>query len=244
LGRPQNANGQRTRQAILDAALNLFAEKGYFGTSLRDIATAVGVRESALYNYFPSKHALFEALIVAEHQSKLEHLSAVVENPIRDVRETLTRLALLAVETFSTPRQQQLFRILMSDGIRLARGGHIDLFEHLSSAQARLREVMIRLVSGGWLHAADPQLLMMEFMGPLFLWRQLRAIESPLAVIREPRRFARQHVDQFLRGAASATSDRPRRRVAARRRVSARDAAAEARRARNAGRPTDKRSGQ
>jgi hypothetical protein len=115
----------------------------------------------------------------------------------------------------------------------------------MSSAQARLREVMIGLVSGGWLHAADPQLLMMEFMGPLFLWRQLRAIESPLAVIREPRRFARQHVDQFLRGAASATSDRPRRRVAARRRVGARDAAAEARRTRNAaGRPADKRSSQ
>ena len=64
MARPRNADGQRTRQAILDAALDLFAQKGFFGTSLRDVATAVGVRESALYNYFPSKDALFEALIL------------------------------------------------------------------------------------------------------------------------------------------------------------------------------------
>ena len=47
------------------ALVHLFAEKGYFGTSLRDVAAAVGVRESALYNYFPGKEALFDALITA-----------------------------------------------------------------------------------------------------------------------------------------------------------------------------------
>ena len=71
MARPRNADGQRTRQAILDAALDLFAEKGFFGTSLRDVATAVGVRESALYNYFASKDALFEALILADQHTKV-----------------------------------------------------------------------------------------------------------------------------------------------------------------------------
>ena len=72
MSRPPNADGQRTRQAILDAALGLSAEKGYFGTSLRDVAGAVGVRESALYNYFPGKEALFEALLVADSALKSE----------------------------------------------------------------------------------------------------------------------------------------------------------------------------
>src|SRR5579864_6303646 len=131
MGRPQNADGQRTRQAILDAALQVFAEKGYFGSSLRDIATAVGVRESALYNYFPSKEALFEALILADQPSKAERerLFVVMVEPISDVRETLTRLAVVALEHFTTPHQQQLFCILISDGIRLARNGRINLFE-------------------------------------------------------------------------------------------------------------------
>ncbi len=70
MARPKNADGQRTRQAILDAALDLFAEKGFFGTSLRDVATAVGVRESALYNYFPGKDALFDALLSAQQDSQ------------------------------------------------------------------------------------------------------------------------------------------------------------------------------
>ncbi len=70
MGRPLRTEGRQTRQAILDAALKLFAENGYYGTSLRDIATAVGVRESALYHYFPGKEARFEALIVADHEYK------------------------------------------------------------------------------------------------------------------------------------------------------------------------------
>ena len=203
MGRPPHADGQRTRQAIIDAALKLFAENGYFGTSLRDIAKVVGVRESALYNYFPSKKALFEALIFADHQSKVERLSAVIEDPIVDVRVTLTRLALLMLESFSTRRQQQIFCMLMSDGIRLAKEGRINLLERLSSGQARFEALMRRLVRSGWLRGADPRLLAMEFMGPLVLWRQLHAIGSELPAIRNPRAFARRHVDQFLQGAGA-----------------------------------------
>ena len=205
MGRPQHADGQRTRRAILDAALKLFADKGYFGTTLRDIAAAVGIRDSALYNYFPSKEALFEALICADQESKAERVSAVADDTIIDVRLSLTRLACLTLEHFSTVPQQQLFRILMSDGIRLAKDGRINLFERMSSGQARLHKLMRQLVREGWLRTADPHLLAMEFMGPLLMWRHLHAIKSDLPLIQHPRVFARRHVDQFLQGAAPRT---------------------------------------
>jgi AcrR family transcriptional regulator len=51
------------RGEILDAALAVFAEKGYTGGSMRDIAARVGVSEPALYRYFPGKEALFLALV-------------------------------------------------------------------------------------------------------------------------------------------------------------------------------------
>jgi AcrR family transcriptional regulator len=203
MARPPNADGQRTRQAILDAALTLFADKGYFGTSLRDVAGAVGVRESALYNYFPGKEALFDALLAAESAEKVEQFSAILDAPARDGRDVLERLAECVLDRFVQPRQQQLFRILMSDGMRLARDGRINLLERMQSSRPRLEEIMQRLIDDGHLRQADPELLVMQFFGPLLFWRQLHAVGAKRAVIRNRRAFARAHVDQFLNGAAA-----------------------------------------
>ena len=202
MARPPNADGQRTRQAILDAALALFADKGYFGTSLRDVAGAVGVRESALYNYFPGKEALFEALLAADSALKNEQLAAIVDTPSADSRELLERLATFVIDRFVQPRQQQLFRILMSDGMRLAREGRINLLERMGSSRQGLQALMRRLIDEGALRDEDPELLVMQFLGPLLFWRQLLAVGVNSALIRNRRAFARAHVEQFLNGAA------------------------------------------
>jgi AcrR family transcriptional regulator len=55
--------GERTAERILDAAEELFAERGYNGTTLRDVATRVGVRPPSLYNHFTSKDALYAAVL-------------------------------------------------------------------------------------------------------------------------------------------------------------------------------------
>jgi AcrR family transcriptional regulator len=204
MGRPSHADGRQTRQAILDAALDLFAEKGYFGTSLRDIATAVGVRESALYNYFPSKDALFDVLFVAAREQKLEPLIELVEAPIPDVGQALEELATVWLDSFSAPRQRLLFRVLMTDGMRLAKEGRINLFERMSRSQDRLRQLMRRLIREGWLARADVDLLVMEFVGPLVLWRQLHALRAAVPSARHRAAFARGHVEQFLGGASPA----------------------------------------
>jgi AcrR family transcriptional regulator len=203
MARPRNADGQRTRQAILDAALDLFAEKGFFGTSLRDVAAAVGVRESALYNYFAGKDALFDALLTAHQHSKVERLSPLADGPIADGRALLLQLATSTLSSFVEPREQKLFRILMSDGIRLAKVGRINLPERLSPGRERLHDIMRRLIKEGWLRRADLNVLSLAFLSPLIVWRQAHAINADLPMIKNPRAFARQHVDQFLQGAAA-----------------------------------------
>jgi AcrR family transcriptional regulator len=62
-----------TRQRILDAATELFVERGYEATSLREIAERVGVTKAALYYHFPGKEDLLRALLepLEEFQQKL-----------------------------------------------------------------------------------------------------------------------------------------------------------------------------
>jgi TetR/AcrR family transcriptional regulator, biofilm operon repressor len=208
MARPQNASGERTRQAIMDAALTLFGERGFFGTSIRDIAGAVGITESAIYNYFPGKTELFEALFSAEQASVMKMLSALKNEPIRDARATLTSLALFVLEQSAEPSQEQLFRIFLSDGLRLARDGRVHLLASVSNRYTTLQDLMRRLMRKGTLRRADPEQLASEFIGALLLWRLMKAIGSDFGIVRDPEAFARQHVEHFLNGAGR-TEARP-----------------------------------
>ncbi|MEW5683767.1 MAG: TetR/AcrR family transcriptional regulator [Pseudomonadota bacterium] len=58
--RPEEAS---TRSRMLDAALRLFAENGFAGTSMRMLARETGLRESSFYNHFASKDELYQAVI-------------------------------------------------------------------------------------------------------------------------------------------------------------------------------------
>ncbi|MDR1294707.1 MAG: TetR/AcrR family transcriptional regulator [Bifidobacteriaceae bacterium] len=54
---------RNTREALLDAALERFSRHGFCGTSIRDLARSVGIRESSVYTHFASKQAVFDALV-------------------------------------------------------------------------------------------------------------------------------------------------------------------------------------
>jgi len=71
--------GAETAERILDAAEALFAERGYAATTLRDVAAAVGVRNPSLYNHFPSKEALYAAVLERGISPVFEALAHWVE---------------------------------------------------------------------------------------------------------------------------------------------------------------------
>ena len=60
---PRNRDGSRTREAVLNAAEGLFAEKGYEGTSLEEIGSAAGVSRGTPSYFFGSKEKLYRAVL-------------------------------------------------------------------------------------------------------------------------------------------------------------------------------------
>jgi AcrR family transcriptional regulator len=63
---PQS-KGERTRQAILQSAYEIFLEKGYAASSMREIAERTGLALGGIYNHFANKEAIFRELIIDRH---------------------------------------------------------------------------------------------------------------------------------------------------------------------------------
>jgi AcrR family transcriptional regulator len=80
---------------ILDAALAVFAEKGFHETRLEDIAEEAGFSKASLYNYYESKEVIFLNLVVREHERLVEavkgkiDLSKSLEENLVDIFNTI-----------------------------------------------------------------------------------------------------------------------------------------------------------
>ena len=85
-----DASSQREnrRQLILEAAATLFRNKGYAGTSMRDIAAISGLLPGSIYFHFPSKEDIF----LAVQKQGIEHLIDAVQAAMRDIPEPWARL--------------------------------------------------------------------------------------------------------------------------------------------------------
>ena len=77
-----------TKQKIIDKALELFAARGYDAVSVGEIADAVGIKAPSLYNHYPSKQAIFNAVVeaVAElYEADTDKIDIHVQNVSRDI---------------------------------------------------------------------------------------------------------------------------------------------------------------
>ena len=79
---------EATRQKILDKALELFSTRGYDAVSVGEIAEAVGIKAPSLYNHFPSKRAIFDAIVeatAAQYESDTDRIDIHVQNVTQDI---------------------------------------------------------------------------------------------------------------------------------------------------------------
>ena len=81
---------RNTKEDILIAALNLFAEKGFDGVSVRDIAEEVGIRQSSLYKHYESKQDIFDNILI-RMEEQYQRMTLEVRAPQGAMQERLTR---------------------------------------------------------------------------------------------------------------------------------------------------------
>lgn len=174
MARPRKDEGRTTRQDILDRALDLFAEHGYYGTSMRQIARAVGVRESALYHHFDSKDAILKALLTYLGPGQATHLAGLdfgslidamgAEGALRTVMET-------AVTLWSTPHERKFFRLMLSEGPRLDADGVVHPAQYMRRARSLLSGIFGELGKRKLIRKVDPTAATMALLGPLVALR-------------------------------------------------------------------------
>lgn len=99
------SKGDRRHEQLYEAAGKLFYEKGYAGTSLQDLADAVGLQKGSLYHYIDSKEDLLFGIMQYSHQFFTELVVAdgvATGSPTERLQELLHRHAKFAVENFHT----------------------------------------------------------------------------------------------------------------------------------------------
>ena len=77
-----------TKRRILEKALELFSTRGYDSVSVGEIAQAVGIKAPSLYNHFPGKRAIFDAIVeatAAQYERDTDRIDIHVQNAERDI---------------------------------------------------------------------------------------------------------------------------------------------------------------
>ena len=104
---------KNTKELLLRVAVNLFSQKGYLDTSIRDIATEAGISSSIIYHYFKNKEEMLFEVIKSATQDLIQSLRKTEER-IKDPEESLREMLRAHIVDFNIKRKKESV-IVVSD---------------------------------------------------------------------------------------------------------------------------------
>ena len=172
--RPKNPPPDR-RQEILDAALRVFAAKGFEAATNAEIAREAGVTAAALYYYFPSKTDLFQAAILERRGTILPNFQQIGEQLREMPPETvLPMMVQFMTHFFADERTQAILRVLLAEGPRNPELVGIWQEQAISAMAPILLQYVQEQMDRGRLRPMDPRVLMVQLIGPVLITMLLR----------------------------------------------------------------------
>lgn len=170
-GRPVKVPGEKgTKERIFDAAVGLFAEKGYDGVSIRDIARAVGVTEGAVYKHYASKDELLESIFAYVEGHIYPQAPEASFDTLVDSFSFREILAMTPKAMMSDPQLTRITRIMLIEmyhNEKIRNYVRRELFERpVDETEVLFRKLMEK----GKIKQSDPRALSTLFISSLVYW--------------------------------------------------------------------------
>ena len=144
--RKTTPKGERTRRAIIEAALELFAETGYRGTGLMAIGERAGVSHAAVLYHFGSS----EGLLLAVLDERLRRFDAATHDAFAgEPAAVLAALPAIARFNAANPELTKMFVVLKAESLDEGQPGHEYFVSHIRRTHRTLRQVLRRGVELG-----------------------------------------------------------------------------------------------
>jgi len=142
LARKQTPKGERARRQILDAVEELFVTKGFFGTSVREAAAKAGVPSASLLHHFPTKEALYRALLDRIAEDLDSFLTPTLSPPPTDQRIGLRNFCVAYLDwTEQKPHYSSiLLREMLDNSGRMQAAKHLPMAKIVDLVRSFLRE--------------------------------------------------------------------------------------------------------
>ncbi|MBL8294043.1 MAG: TetR/AcrR family transcriptional regulator [Bryobacterales bacterium] len=161
----QRLSGPERRSAIVDSAVDLFSERGFRGTTTRELAATVGVSEPVLYQHFSTKRALYDAILEAKTaetapgtEEELTTLSRAGDN-----RALFTRLAELLLDFYV--RDPRYSRLLMFSALERHELSRLFYERHVACFYEFLTRHIKQQMDVGVFRPMDPLVAARAFAG-------------------------------------------------------------------------------
>ncbi len=159
------------REKIKSEALKLFAELGYHQTSVRMIAKRVGIRESAIYNHFPSKKDLFLEL-VREGKKRTEASNYITDellNELSTPEKFFDDFIENVINVWTQVDERMFTRIMIQAKFNSSVDFDFTLNDLFSGISTLLEIVFGQLRTYGFIKDYDDELLTEQFLAPLIV---------------------------------------------------------------------------
>ena len=160
-----------TKERILDAALTLFAENGYDGTSVEQIANIVGIKAPSLYKHYKGKEDILNALIDSAETWYEEMFGS--ENNIGEVPQSREEFIKVTMERISFTMRDPIIRktriLLVQEQFRNERISEATTRHQLDGIQRMYAKIIKGMMDEGIVKSDDSDLLAAELTAPVVL---------------------------------------------------------------------------